>query len=174
MKKAMTVFAILSFVLLFAAHSFSQPDQRMDQAKSRMLRSPSRILFALKAHKEELKLTDDQIKQIEDIVFSFEEQEIAMRSQADSDRLAMRKLMADRENIDYDQIKSAFIKAAEHRADMFTARLKLRDEVDNVLTPEQRDALKFMRKERLEDRRDFRRQREFDRLPRFRERFEEQ
>ncbi|MFC2164655.1 Spy/CpxP family protein refolding chaperone [Acidobacteriota bacterium] len=173
MKKILTVFAILSVVLLFAADSFAQPDQRMGRGKARMQRSPSRILFALKAHKEELKVTDDQLKQIEDMVFSFEEQQIAMQSQASSNRLAMRKLMSDRENVDYSQIKTTFVKAAEHRADMFISRLKLREEVHKVLTPEQQDALKSIRRERFKERGDFRGRRGFERHPRFRDEFPE-
>lgn len=171
MKKTWTVFVILSALLLFAADSSAQPVPGMRQDRAHMQRSPSRILFIIKAHKEELKVSDEQLKQVEDIVFSFEEQQIAMQSQASSNRLALRKLMSDRENIDFAQIKTAFVKAAEHRADMFISRLKLRDEVTKVLTPEQQGALKSMREERFKDRRDFRDRREFDRHPRFHEKF---
>ena len=174
MKKTMTAFAVLSVVLLFAADSFSQPLQRFDRSRDRMQRSPSRILFVLKAHQEELNVTEAQLKQIEDMVFSFEEQQIAMRGQASSNRLEMKKLMSDSENIDYGQIKSAFVKAAEHKADMFISRLKLREEVNKVLTPEQQDALKSMRVERFKERRDFRGRRGFDRQPKFPERFQDQ
>jgi len=173
MKKTLSLLAVLSVMLLFAADSYAQPAQRVDPARARMLRPPSQILHILRAHKEDLNITDDQLKQVEDIVFSFEEQQIAMRSQVSSNRLQMRKLVSDRENINYDQIKSAFVKAAEQRAEMFMSRLKLRDAVNNVLTPEQQNALKSMRKERVKDRREFRRPREFDRHPRFREEFEE-
>lgn len=173
MKKTLTVFAVLSVVLLFAADGFSLPAQRMGRDHACMQRSPSRILFVLKAHQEELKITDEQLKQVEDMVFSFEEHQIAMRSQASSDRLEMRKLMSDRENIDYDQLKAAFAKAAEQRANMFISRLKLRDQVMKVLTPEQQDALKSMRKERFERGGDFRRGRGFERHPRFYDEFQE-
>ena len=82
--------------------------------------------------------------------------------------------MSDRENIDYGQIKSAFVKAAEHKADMFISRLKLREEVNKILTPEQQDALKSMRVESFKERRDFRGRRGFDRQPKFPERFQDQ
>ncbi len=173
MKKTLIAFAILSVVLLFAVDRYAQSAQRMGRGKAHMHRSPSRILHVLKTHKEEFKVTDEQLKQIEDIVFSFEEQQIAMRSQTSSDRLARRKLMSDRENINYEQIKTDFVKAAEHRADMFITRLKLHDEVNKVLTPEQQNALKSMRKERFKDRRDFRGCREFERHSRFQEKFQE-
>jgi len=173
MKKTLIVFAILSVVFLFAADIFAQPAQGVGRGKARMQRSPSRILFVLKANKEELKVTDDQLKQVEDMVFSFEEQQIAMQSQANSNRLAIRKLMSDRENINYDQIKTTFVKAAEYRADMFISRLTLHDEVNKVLTPEQQDALKSMRRDRFKDRRDFRGRWGFERQPRFRNEFPE-
>ena len=173
MKKTLTVFAILSVVLLFAADGFTQPAQRMGRGKACMERSPSRILFVLKAHKEELQITDEQLKQVEDMVFSFEEQHIVMRSQASSNRLAMQKLMSDREKVNYDQVKAVFVKAAEHRADMVISRFKIRDEVNKVLTSEQQDALKSLRKERFKTRRDFRGIRECERRPRFRNEFRE-
>jgi Spy/CpxP family protein refolding chaperone len=173
MKKIPAAFAVLSVVLLMTAGGFAQPAQRIDRGKARMQRPPSRILFALKAHQEELNVTEDQLKQIENIVFSFEEKQIAMKSQASSNRLEMKKLMSDRDNVNYDQIKSAFLKAAEHRADMFVSRLKLHEEVKKVLTPEQQEALKSMRLERFKTRRDLRGQRSFERHPRFRDRFED-
>ena len=109
MKKTLIAFAILSVVLLFAADGYAQPVQRMGRGKAHMHRSPSRILHVLKDHKQELNITDEQLKQVEDMVFSFEEQQIAMKSQASSNRLAMRKLLSDRENMSYDQIKTTFV-----------------------------------------------------------------
>lgn len=173
MKKIITALAVLSVVLLFTADGFAQHRPGMGRGKAHMQRSPSRILHVLKAQQEELKVTDDQLKKIENIVFSFEEQQIAMKSQADSNRLEMKKLMSDKDNIDYDQVKSAFVKAAEHRAEMFISRLKLHDEVKMVLTPEQQEALKSMRIERFKEGRDFRGRRRFERHPRFHQRFED-
>jgi Spy/CpxP family protein refolding chaperone len=55
--------------------------------------------------------------------------------------------------MDYAKLKEALSSASEHRQDMIIDRLKLKDEIVNVLTPEQSEALKSMRQERFKDRR---------------------
>jgi len=175
MKKGLTVFAVTSAVLLFAASSFAQPFQRMRPGMDRMERGPARVLFALKAHQKELKITDDQLKQIESLAFAFEEKMIAMESESRSSHLGIRKLMMDRENIDFAKIKAALDKASDQRNEMLIARLKHHDEIMKVLTPEQREAVKSAIRDRIGERGDFLRERGFPgdrgfrRFPRFSE-----
>ncbi len=71
MKKTLTVFAIFAIVGLFAVDSFAQSFQGRRGARARMNQSPSRILRVLKANQEDLKITDDQLKAIEDLTYSF-------------------------------------------------------------------------------------------------------
>jgi Spy/CpxP family protein refolding chaperone len=156
MKKTLTVFAIFAIVGLFAVDSFAQSFQGRRGSRDRMHQSPSRILRMLKANQEELMITDDQLKAIEDLTYSFEEKRIEARSEANKNQLELRKLMQDRGNLDYAKLKEALSKASEHRHDMVIDGLKLRDEIDKVLTPEQKEALKSMRQERFKDRRDAR------------------
>jgi Spy/CpxP family protein refolding chaperone len=153
MKKTLTVFAIFAIVGLFAADSYAQSFQGRRMGRTRMDRSPSRILRVLKANQEELKVTDDQFSAIEDLTYSFEEKKIDARSEANKKRLELRKLMLDRENLDYAKLKEALSKTSEHRHDMLIDGLKLRDEIDKVLTPEQKEALKSMRQEKFKDKR---------------------
>ena len=153
MKKALTVFSIFAIVGLFAADSFAQSFQGRRMGRARINRSPSQILRVLKAHQEELKITDDQLKAIEDLTYSFEQKRIDARSEASKQRLELRKIMQDRENLDYDQLKMALTKASEHKHNMLIDGLKLKDEIAKVLTPEQKDALKSMRKDRFKGRR---------------------
>ena len=154
MKKTLTVFAIFAAIVLFAVDGFSQPFQGRRGNRDRMNQSPSRILRVLKANQENLKITDAQLKAIEDLTYSFEEKMIDARSKGGKQRLELRKLMQDRGNFDYAKLKEALSSASAHRQDMMIDGLKLRDEIDKVLTPEQKEALKSMRQERFKDRRD--------------------
>jgi hypothetical protein len=67
--------------------------------------------------------------------------------------------MQDRENVDYEQLKIELSKASEHKHNMLIEGMKLKDEIDKVLTPEQKEALKSMQRERFKNRREmFRRE----------------
>ena len=154
MKKTLTVFAIFTVIVLFAAHGFAQTFQGRRGSRDRMNQSPARILRVLKANQEDLKITDDQLKAIEDLTYSFEEKRISAKAESRKNRLELRKLMQDRENLDYAKLKEALSKTSEQRHDMMIDGLKLKDEIANVLTPEQNEALKSMRQERFKDRRD--------------------
>jgi Spy/CpxP family protein refolding chaperone len=154
MKKIVTLSVIFSFLILFATSSFAQPQQRMmRRGKNFANRSPARILSVLKAKQKELKITDSQLERIKNLAFSFEEKMIKMRSNSSLQRLELKKLFQDRENLDYDKIKEALSKASSSRHDMVIERLQLREEIGKILTPEQREALKAMSKDRMKGRR---------------------
>ncbi len=154
MKKTLTVFAMIAVIVLFAVDGFAQPFQGRRGRRDRMNHSPSRILRVLKANQKDLKITDDQLKAIEDLTYSFEEKMIDAEAEDSKHRLEFHKLMQDRENLDYAKIKEALSKSSAFRNDMLIERLKLQDEIAKVLTPEQNEALKSMRQERFKERRD--------------------
>jgi Spy/CpxP family protein refolding chaperone len=79
-------------------------------------------------------------------------------------QLELQKLMQERENLDYDKIEAILSKTSDIRNQMFIERLKLRDEIGKILTPEQKDALKAMEKEGFGRRFQMMREKE-DRLP---------
>ena len=158
MKKVMTVLSIFAIVGLFVANCSAQPFQSRRLGTMWMNQAPSRILRVLKANQEDLKVTEDQLKAIEDLTYSFEEKKIEARSETSKQRLELRKIMEDRENLDYGQLRVALSKASEHRHDMLIEGLKLRDEIGKILTPEQKDALKSIRQERFKSRREVLRQ----------------
>ena len=171
MKKAITLFVFFSVLILFTASSFAEPQQRMGRrGKGFANRSPARILTILKAKQKELKITDNQLEKIKSLAFSFEEKKIKMRSDGSLQRLELRKLMQDKEKLDYEKIKATLSKASSSRQEMFIERLKLREEIENILTSEQREALKKMRQEGFRGRRFLQRGERFQRFPRFRER----
>lgn len=154
MKKAITLSVIFSVLILFIAISFAEPQQRMGRrGRGFANRSPARILTVLKAKQKELKITDSQLEKVKNLAFSFEEKMIKMRSDNSLQRLGLKKLFQDRENLDYDKIKAALSKASSGRHDMVIESLKLREEIGKILTPEQSEALKSMQKDRLKGRR---------------------
>ncbi len=167
MKKVITSCLMFSFVILLTAGAFAQPQAKMMRGKGMAHRSPVRILHILKMHQKELNITDSQLEEIKNLVFSFEEKMIKMRSTSSLQRLEIGKLLQDRENQDYEKIKAALSSASNIQNDMFIERLKLRKGIENILTPEQRDAIKAMQKDRLRGRRGFQRGERFQRFPRF-------
>jgi Spy/CpxP family protein refolding chaperone len=147
LKKILTVFVFSSLSVLFAASSFAQPAQRMMRKNRSFDRAPNRILHFLKANQEELGITDSQMEQTQNLVFSHEEKMLKMRNDLDMQHLELQKLMQDRDNLDYEKIRGALSTTSEARTEMFIERLKQRDEINKILTPEQRDALKAMVKD---------------------------
>jgi len=75
-----------------------------------------------------------------------EDKALKLKSDIASTQLELKRTIRDRENRDYEKIKSLFVKSAELRADMVINRMTLRDDIRNILTPEQRAALKEMGK----------------------------
>ena len=81
-----------------------------------------------------------------------------------------------------EKIRAALSKTSKARQDIFIERLKIRDEIQNILTPEQREELKAMGKDQLRDKglllrrkgRLFQRGNKLPRFPRFRNRIKQQ
>lgn len=170
MKKAMAFSIIFSVLILFTVNSYAQPFRGMRRGEGFAHRSPTRILSVLKAKQKELKITDDQLEKIKNLVFSFEEKMIQMKSKTSQQGLELRKLLEDKENLDYEQIREALSKASNSRHDMFIEGLKLRSEIQNILTPEQREAIKAGFRDRIKEGRFFQRGERFQRMPRLRDR----
>jgi len=161
---------IFSFLVLSVASSFAQPQQKMTRAKRTFDRSQNRILAVLKANQDELNIADEQIEQVQNLVFSFKEKTIKRTSENSLIRLELQKLMQDRENLDYDKIKAILSKTSAARNEMFIEGLKLREEINNVLTQEQREALKAKTRDGMRSRSRNLRDRMQQRNPRLRNR----
>ncbi|UCE40149.1 MAG: Spy/CpxP family protein refolding chaperone [Candidatus Aminicenantes bacterium] len=170
MKKILTASLIFSLLALSVAVLFARPQQRMTRARRMVDRPQNRILGVLKANQEDLGITDDQIEQVQNLVFSFQERSLEMRHKSSLNRLELQKLMEDRENLDYDMIKAVLARTSADRNEMFIEGLKLREDISNVLTPEQREALKELGREGMRGRTRNLRGRFQQRSPRFRNR----
>ena len=170
MKKFLTLTLIISFLSLSVAVVYAQPQQRITKARRALDRPQSRILDVLKTNRVELNITDEQIEKIQNLAFSFKEKSLKMRNESSLSQLELQKLMQDRGNLDYDQIKAILSKTAESRNEMFVEGLKLREEINNVLTPEQREAVKAKTRDGIRNRSRSVRDRLQQRIPRLRNR----
>ena len=152
MRKFLKMTLICSVLVLFATSSFAQ--HFMGQREGRPFRrpAPTRIYHILKAKQDEFKITDSQLEKIKTLTLSFEEKMISMRSEISKARLELKKLMLDEESKDYGKIQAVLSEISQARQNTFMETLKVRDEIHNVLTPEQRDAIKDAVKDRFEER----------------------
>ncbi|MFA9454586.1 MAG: Spy/CpxP family protein refolding chaperone [Candidatus Aminicenantaceae bacterium] len=169
MKKFVPLTVLIIGILALASGAEAQ--RRMGQQRNRSFtRSQSGwILMALKARQLELNITDDQLAEIEDLSLKMEEQKVEHQNAMNTHRLELKKLMMEREYRDYDKIESMLIQNAEGRAVMMVSQMKLRDQIDSILSPEQKEALKTMGRGQLVLRRQgIQRGREFQRNPRLR------
>ena len=152
---------------------FTSQRPRMGQIQERGIIRPrsAGLLMVLKARQEELNITNEQLDKIKDLTLKMEEKRVEQQNALNSRRLEQKKLMMDRENLDYHQLKALLLKNSESKLDLMIDRMQLRDEIEAVLTPEQKEALKEMGRDRMGQRRSFMRSRDprlDSRLQRFR------
>jgi Spy/CpxP family protein refolding chaperone len=163
MKKITTLFLVLTGFFMFSTGVAAQ--SRMHFSKNKNMRRPAqgRLLTLLQAKQDELKITDEQIQKIKDHTFAMEEKAVQQRNSMNLLRLEQKKFMQDIKNRDYTKIKALLSQSSENRVNNFISRLKAQEEIRNILTPEQREAVKELAKNR------FQRQR-----PQFQSRFQRQ
>ncbi len=166
MKKITTVFLMVSGMLLFAAGTFAQshediykqrefmrqratmqPRGTMRQRgvigqRGTMDQRQGRLFAILYARQDELKITDEQLEKIKSLTLKMEEAMIQSKNDMNSQQFELKKLMMERGNRDYEKIKSLMRGTSDIRQGMFIQRIKNRDEILNVLTEEQQNALK--------------------------------
>ena len=160
----MSTAVIFSAFLLFAASSFAQPQRGMRKGDRHAQRSPERIVRVLEAKQDELKITDEQLEKAKNLVCSFEESATKTRNANNLQHLELKKLLQEKR--DYGKIEAVLSDVSANRNKMFIEMLKLKEEINDILTPEQRDALKEMWQEKWEDYRPFWGR---DRMERFRQ-----
>ena len=172
MKKITTVFLMVSGMLLFTAGIFAQSSEDIYKQREFMrqraymqprgtIRQRSmigkrgvmgqrgtmgqrqgRLLAILYARQDELKITDEQLEKIKSLTLKKEEDMIQSKNDMNTQQFELKKLMMERKNRDYEKIKSLMSKTSDMRHDMFIQRMKNRDEILNLLTEEQQEALK--------------------------------
>lgn len=165
-KKTGRLFVIVVVLLLFTVGTFARAPRfgrmgkDMRQGRGMMRPGISRIYHVLKVNREELKITDSQLEKIKGIMFAVEEMTVKSKNEANIQGLELKKLMMA-EHKDYKRIRTALSRMSGIRHDILIAGLKAKDDVTNVLTPEQQEAVKSLMKKRMTNREFFRR----DRMP---------
>ena len=149
--------------------SFTKSRPGVGQIQKRGIIRPrsAGLLMVLQARQEELNITNEQLDKIKDLTLKMEEKRVEQQNALNSRRLEQKRLMMDRENLDYHQLKALLLKNSESKLDLMIDRMRLRDEIEAVLTPEQKEALKVMGRDRMGQRRSFMRSRDprHDSLP---------
>ena len=125
------------------------------------------ILFVLKARQTELNITDEQLDKIQELVLAQEEKALKYRNAQAEQELELRKVMMDRENLDYEKLKQVLSRQSDIHQNMFIENLKGRDAIRSVLTPEQQQALTALHNDRPREGRRFMRDRDRGTNPRF-------
>ena len=143
MKKVTTIFLMFAGIFVFLGSSLAQPRQGAIGERSFRRPRQGRILMILKAKQEELNITDEQLEKIKNLQFKQEEVMVANKNKMNELRLEVKKLMLD-ETRDYEKIQGVLSKISASRNEMFVTRLKHKEEVHAVLTPEQKEALKAL------------------------------
>lgn len=112
------------------------------QPRGAMGQRQGRLLAILYSRQDELKITDNQLEKIKSLTLKMEEDMIQSKNDMNTQQFELKKLMMERGNRDYEKIKSLMRKTSDLRQEMFIQRMKNRDEILNVLTEEQQEALK--------------------------------
>ncbi|MFC2158890.1 Spy/CpxP family protein refolding chaperone [Acidobacteriota bacterium] len=152
MKKTLKIASIISVILIFTVTLVAQQQghmrgrQQFNRQQFAKQHQSIGILRVLKVHQEELKVTDEQLNQIKDMMESHQKEMIKAKSEGQLQALELRKFLQDRDNRDYGKIKEALAKASAFRNNQVIDRMQFQEKLFNVLTPEQKDAFKALQK----------------------------
>jgi len=141
-KKTLVFTVIILFGLASLSLGAPQPVRR--NFRARMVQPGWGLLKMLEARQQELGVTNDQLQKIQNLVNAYEEKMIDLKSQMSKYRLEMRNLFWVRENVNLNQLRKALDEAAKFRQEMIIQRIQLRQEINSILTPDQRNALQKM------------------------------
>lgn len=154
-SKAIVVVAVMIAFTVGLAAQAPRADfkgKAMRQGRGMMGPGVTGIYRVLQANREELNIADTQLEKIKGIMLAFEETKVKTQNEINTRQLEMKKLMmADKK--DYKKIKSVLSGISDARHDMMITGMKIRDDIKNILTPEQQEALKKLLGRRMGGRR---------------------
>lgn len=103
-------------------------------------------IHGILAHGDEINLTDQQRDQLEKMMVDFQTQQVDKKAELEKAQIKLKALMRD--ETDQSAVNAAIDKVAALRADLQKMRYDHRQKVQGVLTQDQVDKLKQMRKSR--------------------------
>lgn len=166
MKIRTAAITVSVLMILLSTGAFGQvrrPLMREHRLQSDMKTPHTRFLTAVEANREELKITDEQLEKVRSLMDSNRENSIKMEADLRLIRLELGRLMRRDQKKDYAEIESRMEAASTVRRNMMIERMKNRDAIMEVFTPEQHEAMKILFNQRREQRAPLMRR---DRLPR--------
>lgn len=104
---------------------------------------------------DDIGLTETQIAKLEEMTLRFQTEKIDLKADMDKAELELRALMRD-ENARETEVFAAIDLVTGFRGDLQKMRYQHHKEVQSVLTAEQIEKIKSVRKERMEQRQDWR------------------
>jgi len=142
MNKKIGVLLVVALFSLTSVSLWAQPKMRTGAAF--WTHPGMNLVRVLRAKQKELNITDEQLKKIDNLVVTYEKKLIDLRSELSKHRLEMRQLFQNQDEVDLNQLKKALEVASQLKNEMVLQRFKLRQEINAVLTKEQRTALQDM------------------------------
>ncbi|MCJ7679148.1 MAG: Spy/CpxP family protein refolding chaperone [Candidatus Aminicenantes bacterium] len=98
-------------------------------------------MMMLNACRAELKLTDEQVSAIQNLMDAHQKARIDMEKDAALQHLEMQKQFRNRAEMDLDLYRKSLEKASALQIEQQVARMRLRQDIEKVLTEEQREIL---------------------------------
>lgn len=142
MKRTKQLLITFSVVMIFSMALVAQPFMEKPVGRGPMMGPPlTEIYTMLKAKQKDFNINDNQLEQIKAKVFALEEKIIPIECKNRLHRLELKKLLMN-EKKDYGKISALLSKISNNHHSIFIERLKTKDAIDSILTPQQRDAIK--------------------------------
>lgn len=135
----------LGLCLFIAVPAFAGRPQSEGQGQGQQRHKGEQLGQIIK----QLKLSADQEIQIKPLLENFRKEAKSIReAMVDARKNAKESMIAD--PFSESRARSALYKAAELKADMIIARIKLMNQIKTFLTPEQREQMARLQKEKFE------------------------
>ena len=145
----MILVTALSMVLILTgsitAYARSQMGHGYGSKKMAHKKSLVDKYFILKKLQDKLQLTDTQLAGIKTIVFNTEEKMVALKTENMKLKLELKKML-DADMLDYSAVEQVVSKKYNNKAMMFMEHLKAKKAIEKILTEEQLDMIKEMKK----------------------------
>jgi Spy/CpxP family protein refolding chaperone len=152
MKWTKQLLTVVFVIMVFSMALTAQPFMGKPMGHGPMMGPPlTEIYTMLKAKQKDFNITDNQLEQIKTKVFALEEKIIPIESKNRLHHLELKKLLMN-EKKDYGKISALLSKMSDNRQAIMIERMKTKDAIDSILTPQQRDAIKEAKQKRFKDR----------------------
>jgi Spy/CpxP family protein refolding chaperone len=155
MNRTMVLFFVVVVMVVFSVSVTARPFMGKQIARHGMMEpgpSPLGIYTLLKAKQKDFNIKDNQLEQIKNSAFALEEKIVTLESKNRLYHLELQKLLMT-EKKDYKKISDVLSQLSANRNAIFVERMKSKDTIDSILTPEQQDSIKEAMQKRFKDRR---------------------